>query len=328
MSKKLISARKWKDRLKVAQARQHKKARSKKKRSSPRRSAHQPFIEALKYKHLTAPTVFSIIDNPEETIGFLNRIENVSPKRNIDLNISGSTLTSDAIAALTATICRPKFDGRNVRGNLPQDHASQRTLIDSGFFEHVKTRVRLPIGVNNGAITQRRSKKVESNTAAELIHRGTRFLFGKATHSKATFRVMIEAMGNTHNHAAGSKNRTETWWGSVYVDSTRGRICYTFVDTGIGIFRSLNIRGIKRFYNLVKGRTDADILRDMLEGKVESSTGLPYRGRGLPSINTLWERGDLKRLVIVANDVYADVSSKNFRILGQSFHGTLIYWEV
>jgi hypothetical protein len=314
--------------MKAAQAREHNKARRRKRRTSRRGLAHQHIIQELKYKHLTAPSMFSVIDNPEETIGFLNEIENVSPKMNIDLDISGTKLTSDAIAALTATIGRPKFDDRNVRGNLPQDPVGQRTLIDSGFFQHVKTRVRLPAGPSNGAIAQRRSEKVEPATAAELIQRGTRFLFGKTAHSKASFRVMIEAMGNTHNHAAGSKNRKETWWGSVYVDAARGRICYTFVDTGIGIFRSLNIRGIKRFYNLIKGRTDADILRDMLEGKVESSTGIPYRGRGLPSFNTLWKRGDLKRLVIVTNDVYADVSSNKFSVLGQSFHGTLIYWEV
>ena len=36
----------------------------------------------------------------------------------------------------------------------------------------------------------------------------------------------------------------------------------------------------------------------------------------------------ISSLVIVANDVYANVSSSNFMKLRNSFHGTLVYWEV
>lgn len=328
MSKKLYSTGRWKKQIRAAQSRElKKKLRT---RSKSGFHNHQAFADTIKYRHLTAPDVFSLIQNPEDTIDFLNDIENVSQKKNISLDISGiSVLTPDAIAALTATIGRPKFDGRNVRGNLPSTYSNQQMLVDSGFFEHVSYRVRLPKVIDRGVITQRQSKKVESETAAELIHHGTRILFGQQQSSKASYRVLIEAMGNTHNHAAGSRYaRRETWWGTVYVDRQRNRICFSFVDTGVGIFRSLKVRSLKRVYNLLMGRTDADILRDMLEGRVESSTGLSYRGRGLPSINTLWKRGDLKKLVIVSNDVYADVGEDRFFVLRRPFHGTLLYWEV
>jgi STAS-like domain of unknown function (DUF4325) len=262
-----------------------------------------------------------LVDNPEESIAFLNAIEEVSPNKHIDLDVDAiNVLSPDAILALVATIGRPKFDERNVRGNLPKDPENQQIFIESGFFDHVHARKALPRVVNRGLITQRRSKKVESGTAAEVIHHGTKRLTGQSS--------LVEAMGNTHNHAAGSRARRETWWAMAYADSSAGKICYSFVDTGVGIFRSLKLRPIKRFYNAISGRSDAHILADMLDGKVESSTGLPYRGRGLPSMKSLLMRGDLKRLVILTNNVYADVGSGDFRMLKQSFHGTLLYWEI
>jgi hypothetical protein len=283
----------------------------------------------LKYRHLRAPATFSLLANPEESIAFLNDIEAVSQDHHIDLDISSvCSLTPDAIAALTSTIGRPKFENRNVRGNLPKDPVNQQILYESGFFDHVKSRYPLPAFVNRGIITKRQSQRVEGTTAAAMIRHGTKMLSGEATRSKPAYRVLVEAMGNTHNHAGGNKFRRETWWTTVYADRTRNRVCFTFVDTGVGIFKSIRMGPIRQVYNFLLGKTDTHILRDMLDGKVESSTGLPYRGRGLPSMDTLWRRGDLKRLVIITNNVLADVSANDFRTLKNSFHGTLLYWEI
>lgn len=326
MSKKLYSTERWKNRILAGQKRELNKLRRRKLSSG---SNHYRIATELTYTHLRAPSTFSITKNPEESIGFLNQIESISQSKNIDLDISSvSSLTPDAIAVLIATICKPKFSKRNVRGNLPQDSLSQQILVASGFFDHVKRRVNLPKVLDKGIITQRRSKKVESETAAELIHRGSSILHGRSLPSKPAYRVLIEAMGNTHNHAAGDGHTRETWWATVYVDRKRERICFCFVDTGVGIFKSVKVRRIKRIYNLIRGKTDADLLRDMLEGKVQSSTGLPYRGRGLPSINTLRKRHELQKLIIVTNNVYADVTDENFYILKALFRGTLLYWEI
>src|ERR1700679_3759844 len=91
--------------------------------------------QELRYRHLKAPNVFSLSHNPEETIRLLNAIEAVPPKKNIDLDIADvSVLASDAVAALIATIGKPKFDRRNVRGNLPTEVANQQILVDCDFF--------------------------------------------------------------------------------------------------------------------------------------------------------------------------------------------------
>jgi hypothetical protein len=95
----------------------------------------------------------------------------------------------------------------------------------------------------------------------------------------------------------------------------------------VGIFRSVKIGTIRKLYKMVGLRNDADILREILEGTVESSTGQPYRGKGLPAIYGQSNRGSVKSLVIIANDVYGNVAKGEYRLIRNSFHGTLLYWE-
>jgi hypothetical protein len=70
------------------------------------------------------------------------------------------------------------------------------------------------------------------------------------------------------------------------------------------------------------------LLRQILGGQIESATGLAYRGKGLPRIRRFLDDGKISRLVIVANDVYADVGADDFRVLQEPFKGTLVYWEI
>ena len=132
-------------------------------------------------------------------------------------------------------------------------------------------------------------------------------------------------MNNTHNHAGGRRQTRETWWSTVYADLPRKRVCYTFLDTGVGIFRSIRIRGLRKAYHLIGIQNDADILRDILKGKVESSTGLSYRGKGLPAIFRLSQAVEVaKNLKIVSNGLYADVAKRELPdILATEFKGTL-----
>ena len=159
-------------------------------------------------------------------------------------------------------------------------------------------------------------------------------LTGSDGKCNASYRVLIESMSNTHNHALSAKAKRErsqeleTWWATVYADKARKRVCFTFVDAGVGIFASVRLGKIRALYRYVGLRSDTHILRDLLNGKVESSTGLPYRGKGLPAINRLSEGHRIESLIILANDVYANVSAGEYRMLPVAYRGTLLYWEI
>lgn len=182
--------------------------------------------------------------------------------------------------------------------------------------------------VSHGQISQEQSKKVQPDLAKELVHFGTRAL-GLEQKCTAAYSVLIESMSNTHNHAAPKRpTDPELWWATVFADAARKRVCFTFVDTGVGIFQSVKLSKVRKLYKVLGIRNDADILREMLHGKVESSTGFAYRGKGLPNIYKMSETGRIKSLVIVANDVYCNVPANEYRMLKNSYRGTVLYWEI
>ena len=181
-----------------------------------------------------------------------------------------------------------------------------------------------------GKIRERKSKLVEPQTALELIERGTAQAFGekKRSHStRATYKTLIELMGNTHNHAAGKKLEIETWWATSYGNSLRKIVCYTFVDTGVGVFHSVRVNLLKRAFRKIGITKNFELLQEILQGNVESRTGLAYRGKGLPAIYQKAKSGDLKSLCIITNNVFADISQNLFFELNTPFRGTLYYWE-
>ena len=324
MSKKLFSTNRWKAYLKSRQRAQERNAKRRHKRARFRVYIKRRPKRRFFY-HAVAPETFSIVQNPIAAIDFLNTLHYHAPRYNLTIDLSNvKHLTSDAIAALVATL--PQLN-TYVRGNLPIETASQKMLVASGFFSHVRRMEPLPKDPY-GQISQERSKQVQPDLAKELIHFGTRAL-GKEQKCNAAYRVLIESMLNTHNHAAQPKRKEqEQWWATVYADRERKRVCFTFVDTGVGIFQSVRLGKLRSLYRRVRITNDAKILRDMLHGKVESSTGIPYRGKGLPAIFKLSESDRIHSLVIVANDVYGNVSSGEYKIQPVKFIGTLLYWEI
>ena len=112
------------------------------------------------------------------------------------------------------------------------------------------------------------------------------------------------------------------------METPRGKGCYTFLDTGVGIFRSVRLGTIRNVYKTLGFEDDSGILKDILEGKIESRTGKHYRGKGLPAIYEKSQSGSIRSLVIIANDVYANVEKGEYRMIRNSFQGTLLYWEV
>lgn len=115
--------------------------------------------------------------------------------------------------------------------------------------------------------------------------------------------------------------------GTSFGDHVRRIVCYSFVDTGVGIFKSVQVRALQRIFKLIGITNNAELLKDILNGGMPSRTGLAYRGKGLPKIYKAARNGDLKSLYIVSNNVFADIERSVFIELKTPFQGTLYYWE-
>lgn len=321
--KKLITQAPWKDYLRKRQKRELSRRRRAKRPYRPPKLKHN-------YVGIRVPSKFSFIQNPEEMNAFLQTLRGYARGHHITLDLTDVELiTPEAIAALTATIASNALPDTIVRGNLPTDPTAKQVLLQSGFFEHVKSATEIPKG-KLGKIKERKSNRVEPATARELISCGTSQAFGasKNSHStRAAYATLIELMANTHNHASGKRLERETWWATAYGDEARGRVCYSFVDTGVGIFRSIKVHWVRRAFRKIGVRKNFDLLLEILKGQVESRTGLAYRGKGLPTIYKKSQSGDIKSLFIIANDAYADVTNGVYKQLDPPFRGTLLYWE-
>ena len=281
-----------------------------------------------------APAVLSFLDDPQAAAEFFTRIQGFNKRRDIFVDLSVvRQITPDAIAVLLALV---KFlvDARrvNVSGSYPDDAKATDKIRESGFDQYVRTSGHPGIGLQ-GEIVRRdllmTSKKAEASRAKQLID----FAAGKGNRAghlrlKPSYGHLLECMANTHQHAgpAGLTGK-ETWWASVYRDRSRHCDCFTFIDMGVGIFRSLEMDMRLKLYNLLNVTRPA-ILKRLLRGEIPSSTGKKYRGRGLPGLFESFRCSKIARLTIITNDVLADVQADRFTALPGSLKGVLLYWEV
>src|SRR5208282_1727608 len=100
--KKLYSTQKWKDYIRTRQEAEQRNARRRKKGSkfTGTVAQKQQARSRRQFQTVEAPSVFSIVNNPDEAMRFFINLEFYSSRYNINLDLSKvETLTTDAIAA-------------------------------------------------------------------------------------------------------------------------------------------------------------------------------------------------------------------------------------
>ncbi len=279
-----------------------------------------------------APAVLSVVENPHETITFLESVFEAGRARArvyVDLR-KVTSIGSEAIAVLVARLADARFLS-SAHGSLPDDDRARAILLQSGFQRYVSVRRWGPPHVERGQIARRRSRKVEPKTAKTLIEVVRTQMPGTPkTATMAVYRALLEGMTNTFEHAAKPQSPHETWWTTVFCEPDRGRARFTFLDNGVGVFQGVGpkIQLMKRAAKTLGLTSNAHIFKDLLLGDVPSSTGLPERGKGLPSFRDSQRRGLIGNLTFVTNDVFAAVDQKRYETLKTPFRGTLIVWDV
>lgn len=332
--KKLYQSEQWK-----RYSRRRQKSQAKKRARWRRRQAlrHRTFIgpgrrpKQKPQEVVSAPKNFSLTQNPVEVLDFIERMKNAFLKRHdVELDLKRVTnMTSDAIALLVACVKHKHFrNGCSIGGNIPNDKDVALVLKESGFYKHFQTTVTVDEPVK-GRICKRKGKKVELDTIDEVRDFAHVALFGRKRKNGGLQRAFIECMANTRDHAAEHPEEPELWWTTVFVDETAQKAGFSFIDMGVGIFRSRKMRSlavsIKRLLGLQK---NCDVLKEIADGRLGSRTKLKYRGKGLPSIYRAFERGHIRNLVILSNDAFADFARNRFLSLNHPFDGTFLYWEI
>jgi hypothetical protein len=230
--------------------------------------------------------------------------------------------------AATAIMAMVRFyQGSSItRGDLPDDPAARALLFDTDMLSFTDVRSGAPVQ-RSGVMIDKKSAKVKVKNARDLVHHATRKAFGQDRKCPAAYRALIEGMQNTYDHADKTRGGV-MWMANVFADSPGKRASFTLLDAGVGIFESVRIKFIRSVLRNLGLEDNATILRDILDRKITSSTGLMYRGRGLPSFRDAAKRGTLKNVNIISNDVHANLSTDHFRTLKEPYGGTILYWEI
>lgn len=135
---------------------------------------------------------------------------------------------------------------------------------------------------------------------------------------------LTEIIGNATEH--GIKDKAINWWLWRDKDQVNKRMKYAFVDMGTGIITSYKKAGLPFRYWF---KRDSTILLDALNGKLGSSTKQENRGRGLPAIREMVEKGFISDFRITTNNISLHYENGEFVCTRhRDFVGTFIAWSI
>lgn len=298
-------------------------------------SSHKPDAPQFKLFHqkVVAPKNFSFIDNIDEMLSFFKRGDDLAKKRiNVKFDLSEvEELTPDAIAVFVSLFNNPSYNqGVHMTGNAPKDPTIKRMFMGSGFYDHVKSQAKPKVIEGNFLLHKVSNKKVETSIAKTATDFCAKYTFKDSRKFRPVYEILIELMANTNNHASPIGPSVYDWWLYIFYDKKTNTTSYSFLDFGIGIFKSKSfIKYSERFFLTFKStQSTKEMAEDLLNGKISSRTGLSERGKGFKCMTENAKNENINRFYIVSNRVYIDVKNRSSREIETDFNGTFIYWEV
>ncbi len=308
----------------------------------------------INYRHvrdwptnLTAPNKFSLIDNPEKTIQFINKIEAcLNTRKRVFIILKDVTyIDYGAISVLLSVMELFRLNSVRFNGDMPINQEVYKKLNESGFFDELYKANNKKNEYKNGKLNQiftRTDNKVEAELGLPVMIDATTAIWGEKRLCKGLQRIFLELMHNTNNHAGGLDSQGhERWCYSVNHNTESNKVEFAFVDYGIGIFNSLKLKQkgnkwygwetkLKQVLKIDVGAlTNEILLQQLLDGEIHASvTGSSFRGKGLPGIKEVADKNQVSRLFVISNNAYGDTSNNEYKLLREDFSGTFVYWEL
>ena len=285
-----------------------------------------------------APSVFSLIENPVETISFFNRIISFMTKKRMAakelfIDIKEVTrLRTDALMYLLAIMNSHdrKYDKSAwFSGNEPTDKEVRRKFKESGFYNYVQTRGNAQLNKSTDKIQIVSGRRCETEIAKRVSDFVCRIADVPTRKCSFLYNIMIELMSNTHKHAYKENSVLMPIWYCFAEYDGNEKISFTFMDTGSGIPSTVR----KNFAEKVGfgGFKEENMyVISALKGEFRTATKQDYRGKGLPKIREYRANESIKDLHIVSNRADVEVRREDYHgsDLEEAMRGTLYYWSI
>lgn len=275
---------------------------------------------------LKPPDDFVLFRNPELVIDFFKQVERTHANgHDVYFNLLDVTdLTSDTVLLMVSRTNDERFNHRrNVGGAKPNNQKARNVFEESGVFGD-KVFDLANIRDTHGSIDRYNAYQVSPQTAAKFVTKAANF-FSSRERSAASYDTLIELMQNTNMHAGGNTDSKELWWSSVYCMPDKA--LFNFLDNGLGICETARKRIGQRILSALGFENNLELLRDIFDDKVMSRTGKYYHGRGLPLIRNRSDRGLIQNAIVITNNVIANISTGEYRLMTTEFQGTFFHWE-
>lgn len=291
---------------------------------------------------VTAPKNFSLVENPQETIKFVNRLEGLYLKScSVFVNLKDIVfLDYSAVTILVSVMFSFKTRNIEFNGNFPDNYQLKKLLVNSDFFKclgrNIQSKIEYSLGKENQILT-RANKEVDSELGYLAMAEATTTIWGEKRTCKGLQRTLLELMQNTNNHARVERKGEEHWWLSVNHNKKEQKVSFIFIDYGVGIFESLKNKPQNNkwfgWFEKIKTRLiygdNTEIFKLLLNGEMHLTvTGQHFRGKGLPGIKEVLDRKQISNLKIISNDVFSDISEGKYIKLNNGFSGTFVSWEL
>lgn len=242
----------------------------------------------------TPPKNFSLLNNPEETMGFF-----VDFKREIDRNQRNTaffvdsknveSVTVDALIYLIAILQNDKLNNNlkySYSGNFPENEEAKRIYTECGFTDYVDSKMKtLPSSNEKMRIICGNNNDPQS--AKELCI----FIMDSLNKRKKDIyplqKVLVELMSNVYYHAYEKHSFMAKKW-YMYAEHIEDYVRCVFVDTGFGIAYTAR-KNIGENLKMIFGMKidDAKIIQSIFDSDITTSrtaTNENYRGNGLVSV--------------------------------------------
>lgn len=302
-------------------------------------------------KIFNVPQKFSIIDNPEETVIFLNEIIDYVEKirklckinklnnyiRYVKLNMTNTNyITSDALMYLLSIIKNTR--GKKLLpviwyGNFPENKNVKEFLKKSGYLKYMETSSENIINTDNNIQIKNGftyeyfdTDGIKKDIRSEIVDFTGKILHKEKTEINYLTTLLTEMVTNISDHAYDKVGLFEHNW-YIFVDNKLDKITFTFMDNGLGIPTTIKKSIIEKIFEVIDAKNEYKYIEAAVNGiEKRSETGKIERGNGLPSIYEQYTSNNISNFVIISNKAYfRDAQNRDLK---NSLNGTVFYWEI
>jgi len=294
------------------------------------------FVVPKGYVHnivnLSAPINFSFIEYTNDVLEYLKvGRENLKNHNAIRFDVSKiEYFTPEVIPLLISHIKEISFNNKvPIHGNAPENEKFRQIFTQSGLYNYVKSKKKYKIAENN-LLHKEANFKVKPDIAARSVEMIIKNCNCNQEYVEPIYNIFIELMSNTHHHANLKQYGYSKWWLYVFHDETTKKISLSFLDLGVGIFKSMIVRTyLKKIGRSLKLVDNVGLVSDLLSGKVQSRIDIDneIRGKGIPQIVEYSKLECFEKFLLITNDVKIDLKTDKTEKLTSNLRGTFYYIE-